>query len=141
MQTSGSVAAYLQELFKFNLYKRTQGRHARQVTLIAIAIMLVAGVWSLKVWLGAEGATTRVTTLVPLGVLAVSLWASFRLIQFPKFADFLISVEAEMSKVSWPARPELFRASAVVIMVIFLLASLLFLYDLVWKTIFGTLLG
>ena len=135
------MTAYLQVLFKFGLYKRTQGRRARQVTLIAIAIMVAAGVWSLKAWLGAEGASTRVTTLVPMGVLTAGLWAAFRLIQFPVFADFLISVEAEMSKVSWPAKPELFRASAVVIMVIFLLASLLFIYDLVWKTIFGTLLG
>ena len=135
------MTAYLQELFRFDLYKRTQGRHARQATLIAIAIILAAGVWSLKVWLEAEGATTKVTTLIPLGVLLASLWAAFRLIQFPKFADFLISVEAEMSKVSWPARPELLRASAVVIMVIFLLASVLFIYDLVWKTIFGALLG
>ena len=135
------MTAYLQELFRFDLYKRTQGRHARQVTLIAIAIMVAAGVWSLKVWLEAEGSSTSVATLVPLGVLAASLWAAFRLIQFPVFADFLISVEAEMNKVSWPAKPELFRASAVVIMVIFLLASLLFIYDLVWKTIFGSLLG
>jgi preprotein translocase subunit SecE len=65
----------------------------------------------------------------PLTLLAIGLWASFRLVQMPAFADFLISVEGEMNKVSWPSRGELFRASLVVILVIFFLAGLLFLYD------------
>ena len=68
-------------------------------------------------------------------------WAAFRLVQWPRFADFLISVEAEMSKVSWPARAELLRASAVVILVIFLLAVILFAYDFIWKSIFSAVLG
>ena len=36
-----------------------------------------------------------------------------------------------MNKVSWPSRGELFRASVVVIVVIFFLAAILFAYDLV----------
>jgi preprotein translocase subunit SecE len=36
-----------------------------------------------------------------------------------------------MNKVSWPSRVELFRASMVVMVVIFFLAALLFMYDLV----------
>jgi len=40
--------------------------------------------------------------------------------------DFLIAVEAEMNKVSWPSRAELVRSAAVVIFVIFLLATVLF---------------
>jgi preprotein translocase subunit SecE len=35
-----------------------------------------------------------------------------------------------MNKVSWPSRGELFRASIVVMLVIFFLAGLLFFYDL-----------
>jgi preprotein translocase subunit SecE len=50
-------------------------------------------------------------------------------VNIPSFADFLISVEGEMNKVSWPSRGELFRASVVVILVIFFLAFLLFAYD------------
>ena len=38
-----------------------------------------------------------------------------------------------MNKVSWPTRTELIRASIVVILMIFLLAAILFVYDLVWK--------
>jgi len=66
-------------------------------------------------------------------VLAAGLWASFRVVQMPNFADFLISVEAEMNKVSWPSWSELFRASMVVILMIFILAAILFFYDVAWS--------
>jgi preprotein translocase subunit SecE len=70
---------------------------------------------------------------VPGIVLVGGLWASFRLVQMPSFADFLISVEAEMNKVSWPAWGELVRASIVVILLIFILAAILFFYDVAWS--------
>ena len=69
------------------------------------------------------------------------LWIAFRLVNMPRFADFLISVEAEMNKVSWPTRTELFAASMVVIVVIFLLTAILFVYDLVWKSCCCSCLG
>ena len=56
----------------------------------------------------------------------------------PSFADFLISVEAEMNKVSWPTRTELIRASIVVILMIFLLAAILFAYDSVPAEVIGS---
>jgi preprotein translocase subunit SecE len=127
------VTAYFQELFQLGLYKPKQGRHARQWTLIAIGVMLAAGAWSLKTWLEGETSSTGVTIGIPLAVLMVTGWAAFRLIQFPKFAEFLIAVEAEMGKVSWPSQSELLKASTVVIFVIFGLAALLFLYDWILK--------
>ncbi len=74
---------------------------------------------------------------LPLLMLAVGCWAAFRLVSYPPFADFLIAVEAEMNKVSWPSRGELIRSSIVVIVVIFSLAILLFSYDLFWKFLLG----
>ncbi|TWT46618.1 preprotein translocase subunit SecE [Botrimarina hoheduenensis] len=135
------MAAYIQELVRSGLYKKSQGRNARQVTLVSILVVVAAGVWSLREWMLSEGFATTPTTVVPLVVLAACAWAAFRLIQYPKFADFLISVEAEMNKVSWPSQGELIRASFVVIAVIFFLAALLLGYDALWKTIFGALLG
>ena len=73
-------------------------------------------------------------------VLFVGLWVSFRVVNFPKFADFLIAVEAEMNKVSWPSRAELIRSSMVVIFVILALAGLLFFYDLFWRFVFTEVL-
>jgi preprotein translocase subunit SecE len=130
---ANTVTAYLQELFQLRLFKPKQGRHARQWTLIAIGVVLAAGAWSLRNWLQGEGFNDNVSIGVPLAFLAATGWAAFRLIQFPKFAEFLIAVEAEMGKVSWPTQSELFKASGVVIFVIFGLAALLFFYDWILK--------
>jgi preprotein translocase subunit SecE len=135
------VVAYLQQLFQVGLYKRSQGRYARQWTLIAIAVVVSAGCFALYQWLMGEGLVVGQAAPIALGVLGAALWAAFRLIQFPVFADFLISVEAEMNKVSWPTRSELIKASGVVIFVIFFLAVVLFAYDFVWKSFFKALLG
>jgi preprotein translocase subunit SecE len=138
------VAAIVQELFRFGFYKRSQGRIARQATFGAISLIVALGAWSLSNYLGAFASdhqnwtdTQRnlVRYFIPLGVLAVGLWASFRIVQIPTFAEFLISVENEMNKVSWPSRGELFRASLVVILVIFFLAGILFAYDAILKVV------
>ena len=54
----------------------------------------------------------------------------------PRFADFLIAVEAEMAKVSWPTRGELFRSSLVVLFTIFALAAVLSVFDVLWNWLF-----
>jgi preprotein translocase subunit SecE len=132
------VGAFVQELFSFNLYKRSQGRIARQTTFAALAIIVALGCWSLSEYL--TGSSTTVRFGVPLAILAAGLWAAFRVVHMPDFADFLIAVEGEMNKVSWPSRGELFRASIVVMVVIFVLAGLLFLFDMVWRVLLGWLL-
>ncbi len=134
------MTAYLQELFQVRLYKKSQGRKARQMTLIAILAVAAFGAWSLRGWLDGQGYSPSYLAGIPLAVLGGSFWAAFRLIQLPVFADFLISVEAEMNKVSWPTRNELINASLVVIFVIFFLAGLLFVYDAALKSI-GTVLS
>ncbi len=109
---------------------------ARQLTLAAMAAAVAVGAWKINT----IGETSAGKFVVPLVVLTVGLWASFRIINIPRFADFLISVEAEMNKVQWPGRSELWRASVVVIIVIFFLAGLLFVYDLVLKWVFNKIL-
>jgi preprotein translocase subunit SecE len=54
-------------------------------------------------------------------------------VNLPRFADFLIAVEAEVNKVSWPSRAELVRSTVVVLITIFALAGILFLYDFIWS--------
>ena len=135
------MAAFMAELFRLNLYKRSQGRFARQVTFAVLAVIVALGAWRLNVWLeGRADADRQLGYVVPLGVLVFGWWITFRLVQLPKFADFLISVEGEMNKVTWPKQGELIRASLVVMAVIFLLAALLYFYDLIWKGVFGWLL-
>jgi preprotein translocase subunit SecE len=131
------VGAFFYELFRAGLYKRNQGRIARQVTAVAVAIVIGLGAWSWSVWASSQEAKFLNNNLmryaVPLLVAVAGVWAAFRLVNLPNFADFLISVEAEMNKVSWPSRTELFRASIVVLCVIFVLAFVLFAYDLFWR--------
>ena len=133
------MGEFVQELFRFNLYKRSQGRIARQTTFAALAIIVGLGCWSLSEFYGGHSPAARYG--VPLVVLAAVLWAAFRVVQMPNFADFLIAVEGEMNKVSWPSRGELFRASIVVMVVIFVLAGLLFLFDMLWRVLLGWLLN
>jgi preprotein translocase subunit SecE len=124
-------------MFTASRYKRSQGRIARQMTLLAImAVFAIAG-WRMS----DAGGTVTTKFLVPLAVTGLGAWIAFRIVNIPRFADFLISVEAEMNKVSWPSRGELYRASLVVIVVIFLLTGILFVYDLILKTVVGWLLG
>jgi preprotein translocase subunit SecE len=149
--TTGSGSLF-HELFSFGLYKRSQGRIARQATFAAFAVIVGLGAWALSKELGAYVSDVSpnnpdwpvwkqnaVHYFIPLALLAVGLWASFRIVQMPTFADFLISVEGEMNKVSWPSRGELFRASLVVILVIFFLAFLLYAYDFVLTWVLGFL--
>jgi len=121
------VAELISGMFSATRYKRSQGRIARQLTFAAIAVMIAVGVWKMN----STAATDVGKYVLPLATLVVGLWAGFRIVNLPRFADFLISVEAEMNKVSWPSRAESWRASTVVIMVIFFLAALLFAYDFV----------
>lgn len=123
------MGAFVQELLRFGLYKKNQGRIARQATFAALAILAAMGAWSLSGFYQDRGPTLHYT--LPGLLLLAGLWVSFRVVQLPEFADFLIAVEGEMNKVSWPSRGELFRASLVVIAVIFFLAALLFTYDVV----------
>ncbi|MCH2118785.1 MAG: preprotein translocase subunit SecE [Pirellulales bacterium] len=137
-ERAASSVSLFQEFFQGRLYKRSQGKVARQVTFAVLAIAVVLGSWRLKDFLSAfvEGSSPALVFGVPGAILVVGLWISYRVVNITKFADFLIAVEAEMNKVTWPTRVELFRSSMVVIIVIFFLAGMLFLFDLIWKWLF-----
>ena len=137
------------ELFASSLYKPKQGRIVRQLTALAIWLGCWLGGWQLSQAMGAwvmpsspvAGPTFLSTSRywLPLTLVAAAMWFAFRLVNWPKFADFLIAVEAEMSKVSWPTKTELYRASMVVIFTMAFLAILLFCYDAIWQSLFELL--
>jgi preprotein translocase subunit SecE len=133
------VAAIVYEFFRFGRYKRNQGQIARRVTSGALALIVFLGCWRMSQYYSDQAPVLHY--YVPLAFLVIGLWASFRVVQMPSFADFLISVEGEMNKVSWPSRGELFRATLVVILVVFFLAALLFAYDAVLTWILRILDG
>ena len=126
------------ELFHAAVYKPNQGRIVRQLTCLAIWVVIALGCWSLYSTL--RGNLDSGSYLVP-GIPALALlagaWFGFRVVNWPRFADFLIAVEAEMNKVTWPSKDELIRAAIVVIFTIFFLAIALFLFDIVWQQLFS----
>jgi preprotein translocase subunit SecE len=131
------------ELFQVGVYKRSQGKIARQVTFAAMAVAFAMAAYRLYTTFGASGLPV-IGKYLPAGatygasavLFVVGLWISYRVVNMPRFADFLIAVEAEMNKVSWPSRGELIRSSAVVIFVIFFLSITLFGFDVFWGFLF-----
>jgi preprotein translocase subunit SecE len=132
------VSAVIGDLFSPGLYKRTQGRIARQLTFAALAMGALVGCWSLSQTLIESGPLLRLG--LPALLAAAGLWIAYRVVNIPRFADFLIAVEAEMNKVSWPSKRELYRGSAVVLVTMLLLAAVLFVYDLFWRWMFADLI-
>lgn len=125
----------LSTMLAAGVYKRNQGRLVRQVTVLAVWLLVFIGCYQLST-VALAGFESPVRLGIPLVLAVVGAWCAFRVANYPPFADFLVSVEAEMAKVSWPTREEVFRATLVVIAVMVLLAILLFAFDFLWQEIF-----
>ncbi len=133
-QRSAGMSSFWEELIQVGVYKRNQGRVTRQVTMATLTIIAVLGTMSLYrfdiIW--SDSMRYGVAGTVLLG----GLWLSFRFVNYPRFADFLIAVEAEMNKVSWPSKKELIRSSLVVLFCILALTTVLFFFDIFWQMAF-----
>lgn len=132
------TAGLLSELASVSLYKRNQGRLTRQLTAGAIAVIAIAGGYIMSRG-PLAGSPQWLRMGLPSAFTALFCWIAFRLVNYPKFAEFLISVEAEMAKVSWPSRQELVRATTVVIGSMVFLTVLLFLFDAFWAWLLSSL--
>lgn len=130
-------AGFWPELLSYQIYKKNQGRLTRQLTAIGIGVVIFTGAWTLSQgWLSDYRQSPGIQVGIPLLIATLGAWSAFRLVNYPRFADFLISVEAEMDKVSWPGRQELIRATVVVVASMFLLGFVLFFYDFIWQQLF-----
>ncbi len=130
----------LRELFSAEMYKRSQGRRMRQLTVAGLGLFLAWGLYALSQQLASakpadwdSGRWIWVAYGVPVLIGAVLSWGLFRVYNWPRFADFLIATEAEMGKVSWSTRPELQRATIVVVLTLFLLSGFLLSVDFAWS--------
>jgi len=164
------VGAFFHELVHVGVYKRSQGRATRQVTFAALAFAIALGLLrlssllvssslaaNLAQWFAAKhlllpfywiasacawlAAVPGFYLWFPTVLLAVFLWISYRVVNVPAFADFLIAVEAEMNKVSWPTRIELIRSSVVVLIMMFAFGIFLAGCDIFWKLLLSWGLG
>ena len=71
--------------------------------------------------------------VMPLVLGALALWFSWRLVNLPPFADFLIATEAELNKVSWTPRRRLVQDTIVVLVTTLLITFFLLFADLIWS--------
>jgi preprotein translocase subunit SecE len=120
-------------------YKRNQGRLIRQLTAIALGAVVLFGCWTMTqtilatAWEGWEGNWDYIRYGVPAVIGGIGIWGVYRLVNFPRFADFLISVEAEMDKVSWADQTYLIRATGVVLGTMLVLGLFLLACDFIWS--------
>jgi preprotein translocase subunit SecE len=137
---SAGLRSAVANTFAVGRYKRAQGRVTRQLTAAAVSLIVFFGSYTLYQKLLTELSATDGMKWLPLwsatAVTVLGLWATFRIIHWPRFADFLISVEAEMDKVTWSDWGELKRSTAVVLITMVVLTLVLFLFDVFWQKIF-----
>ena len=139
--TSDGLRSALANNFALARYKRSQGRVTRQLTAASLSLIVLFGVYTLYQKLltefsSVDGWEQQLPVMVAVGMTVVGLWATFRIIHWPRFADFLISVEAEMDKVTWSDWDELKRSTAVVLFAMVFLTLVLFVFDVFWQKVF-----
>ena len=144
------VAFEEQGWFSARRYKPSQGLRVRRATMLGIMLLGAAGIYSLynhgtltnagvKDWVLRVPFSSVVIPIlpdvrftVPLLLAAATFWLAFRIVSLPVFADFLIATEAELNKVSWPARRSVIQDTVVVLVTVLLLTVFLFAVDLAW---------
>jgi preprotein translocase subunit SecE len=135
MAKNEALSGFWVSLLSPGIYKRTQGKRVRQTTAGLVVVWVAYGCYTLANGPLMEYSRT-VRLAVPAAVGIILSWVAYRVVNIPQFADFLIAVEVEMKKISWPSLQRCFRAGAVVIVTMFFMAGMLFLYDQVWMRFF-----
>jgi len=130
----------------FGIYKRGQGKYTRLWSAFGAAIVVAIGCLGLYRKLeAASWFSTRTTlwiaTMVPAGLLVVLSLVIFWLANKPSVADFMISAEGEMKKVSWSSRQEIAVSTFIVIVVVIIMSALLGTTDLGFAAFFEWLLS
>ncbi len=126
------LVSFLANFFRVDVYKPMQGRHARLGTVIGLGLLVAAGLVTL--YNNVVGDYPPATRIGIPALLAVAFgWAIWRVVQYPPFADFLTATEAEMNKVSWTSKDDLYRATLVVLTTVLVLSLFLFGVDVLWS--------
>ena len=126
-----------QELFSVRRYKTALGRYVRYMTMFAIWVIFFAGAYkfytTIEFYFFANLAIRAICATV---IVLFGLWLGFRAIHYARFADFLITVESEMMKVSWPSNNEVYSSTIVVLVMFVLLATAIWICDMFWVVLF-----
>lgn len=130
----------------FEKYKWGQGKDTRLYSAVALTVIAAIGCWRLYDKLQASLDVTQTLGLwlsvtVPLGVFAIVSGLVFWLVNQPTVADFMISAEGELKKVSFSSRREIAVSTFVVIIVVFVMAGMLGLADFCFDLFFTNVVG
>ena len=125
----------------FQIHKPGQGRYARISCGVLMALLAAYGCQALSGTLSDAGEFFSLFgnpvyyfQAVPLIVFLVLVVATVWLLNWPKFADFLIETEIEMGRVAWPTRRAVVGSSVVVIVTVLIMSFFLYGVDrlLLW---------
>jgi len=142
--------------------KKGQGVVVRRVAFWGVALLILWGGQSLYTWLinsfevlkqpvlGGDPRTSEVIPvlnqrfnfafLVSWGVVLGGLAALHRVLNRPKVVDFLIDVDNELKKVTWPTWKEAWRSSVIVVIFVVVLTTFLLLSDFLLSRGIGLIL-
>jgi preprotein translocase SecE subunit len=125
----------------FDIYKRGQGKYTRLYSAFAGILIVGLGCFQLYTKLQALDFGLWVETMVPVALFMILSVLVLWIVNRPTVADFMISAEGEMKKVSWSSRKEIAVSTFVVIVVVVGMAVLLGVTDLGLQLFFAWLLG
>ena len=77
----------------------------------------------------------RWRALIMAAAFALCGFGTYKLLNKPRLADFLIESESELRRVDWPSKPEVVASTKVVVVVVVLMMILLFFLDLINATL------
>jgi len=134
----------------FTIYKKGQGYWTRMGTVAGVALVGLLTVDFIYTQL--EGRLTgqninqfltrfhlqqpRAAYLIVFAFAILYSIIAFHYMNKPVSVDFLIATDSEMKKVNWTTRKELIGSTKVVIGFMFVMATVLFLYDIFFQLVF-----
>jgi len=128
----------------FHIYKKGQGYWTRMGTAgsaVLLALLTASFLYEhVPDWMMAFGTPANTARTAAFGVI-IAFLAGFALLVWwvmnkPTNADFLIATDSEMKKVNWTTRKELMGSTKIVILFMFLIAILLFVFDIIFGYLF-----
>ena len=124
-------------------YKKGQGVYTRVGTAISVGLLTVLGCNALRGKLGALSLDPQhkvwVQNGIPTVILLILAWLIYKILNGPRVAAFMIATEGEMKKVSWSTRKEIITSTKVVLITVFLMATLLAGVDVSFHWLFSSI--
>jgi preprotein translocase subunit SecE len=122
----------------FEIYKRGQGNAARLVTGLGSLAVAGFGCWALRNYLATDTKWHGLDPAMLVGFTAFVVCTAaiaWLVLMTHGIVDFLILTEAELRKVSWPTKRDLYQQTVVVIVVSVMLGIMILVVDLMLSNI------